>query len=42
MGSKKIKSEKMVEVVLGDLEEEGGGNSRRRLGRLAKSQERYK
>ena len=32
----------MVEVDLGDLEEEVGGNSRRRFGRLAKSQVRYK
>ena len=41
-GSKKIKIEKPVELDPEDSEEEEGGTCRRRLGRLVKSQARYK
>lgn len=42
IGTKRIKVEKRVEVDLEYSEEEVAGSSRRRLGRLAWSQTRYK
>ena len=41
-GNKKIKVDKLVEVIGEDSSEDTGGKARRRFGRLAKSQARYK
>lgn len=41
-GSKNIKVEKSIELEVEGLKEEGGGKGRRRSGKLAKSQARYK